>query len=109
MIKNTIINKIKKIPLLILGIILAVKNSIYAVDPNFEACMYGVVSPEIQRSKLIKDFLYYLTIPIILIVGLIVYWKRSKRRKVEKISIIVMLTILAIVIQVLLFWIIQQF
>ena len=105
MIKNKITNKIKTIPLLMLGIVLAIKNTLYAVmmPDNGTICVYGVQTPKYGFNLLrsLKDFFYYLTIPIILIFGLIVYWKRSKQRKLEKICFVIIFAIIAILLQIL--------
>ena len=108
MINNKIINKIKKIPLLMLGIILAVKNTIYAIllPPDYEGSIESEpVHNIIPEPKLITfgNFFYYIIIPIILIVILIPFWKKSTFEKstLKKIIITIMFIIIILCLQFL--------
>ena len=90
-----IISKIKKI-IFSAGIaIMALLRNVYAVDIAFSE-LYGVEDPDETISVLtvILNIVRFIIIPIVLLIGLIIYWKKGKdSNKVKFIGSIVAIVI----------------
>ena len=113
MIKNKITNKIKKIPLLMLGIILTIKSTIYAVAGGSDYISSGetgrITSLTPDKLTIFKRFLFDPILLLILIISTIVYWKHSKKSKLTKVWMIIALVIVTIYFQTFLWMVIFDF
>lgn len=103
--KNKLKKYLLKTTFITTGLLLALKNSIYAIGKfNQVECLYGIPKPEPEPNLLLiflKNLGYYLTIPIIFALGLIFYWKRSKAIKAEKIALTITYVIIGITLVLL--------
>lgn len=102
--KNNIKKIISKTTFITTGLLLVLKNSIYGINTNSTMCLYGIPKPEPEPNLLLiflKNLGYYLTIPIIFTLGLILYWKRSKAMKKEKIVFTIIFVIIGLTLVLL--------
>lgn len=92
----------KKLSLVILGVVIFFRNSIYSVSNESPQILYGVFEPEPEPKfdfiELFKNILTYFVIPAIFVLGLITYWKRSKQEKKKKLDVIISIIIVVIFI-----------
>ena len=63
---------------------------------NVEA-LYGIPDPEPDTYRNIWNIIYRIALPIIFIIGAIIYWKKSKSSKKKKIAMI-LLTLVALIL-----------
>ena len=100
-----ILGKIKKIFIMIEAFFLSICSKVFAVQMTQDdiRVLYGVPTPEIPTQKYqvvitkIWDIMHSFVIPLVLLIGAIIYLRKSPKslkRKIIKIAIIVILTIL---------------
>lgn len=98
-----IFKKMYKI-LMTFGILLvSIKNKVLALTSDYEidvgkfegAPAYGIdYTPKIDYIKIVS----FIAIPIFWIIGIIVYWKKSKEEKKEKIKVLIIVNIIVIIL-----------
>ena len=102
------ISKIKKVVVMAMGVIIALPGKIFAaIEPeNFvkeNQTLYGVRNLELSLSKGIWNIARITIIPIAVLIGLIVYFKKNKSSTKKK----VLVTILTIGIVAIIYCIIN--
>ena len=96
------IKRTKKILMSVIATIMLLPMKITsAIDIKKDTVsMYGV--PEVKKIFSIWDILKIAIIPIILIIGFFIYFKKSKRKTYEK--VLIMIIILLVLLNVVLIW-----
>ena len=91
------ISKIKKVIVLIIGVIIALPSKIYAVFDDQITSLYGVYDPPSPLEEFWKIARYFI-IPIILLIGIIVYLTKKKTSTRNKVLIILAFIIVIAII-----------
>ena len=81
------ISKIKKVVVLIIGTTIALPSKIYAVFDDSISALYGVYEPPNPLEEFWKIARFFI-IPIILLIGIIVYLTKKKTSTRNKVLII---------------------
>lgn len=102
-----IINRLKKIFIMIETFCLSIYTKVFAIAPNTlieidAVALYGVAKP--SPTKMILKITKIFIIPIALIVGLLIYFKKSKSSKKKKLLV----TLGVVAITAMLYWIVSK-
>ena len=82
-----LISKVKKVVVMAMGVIIALPGKIYAVLDDPITALYGVYNPPNPLEEFWKIARYFI-IPIILLIGIIVYLTKKKTSTRNKVLII---------------------
>lgn len=94
--------KLKKITLIIVTFIVTIPSKVFAVRQEWSATLYGVVDPVEQPQKINSlkfnwpGFFQVFTIPIVLLIGSLIYFKKSKKDKKIKLIVTTIILLLAL-------------
>ena len=97
---------LKKIGTIIIGVLLSIKAleiKVYekSISDTLLACDYGIVEP-VQKSSIILKIFTTIAIPIVLLIGLIVYFVKSKSKIWKKILVTISVVVLYIIFRIIL-------
>lgn len=97
---------LKKIVIMIISILLSIKTvsiKVYAkaINDPLLACDYGIVEP-VQKNSIGLKILTTIAIPIVLLVGLSIYFVKSKSKVWKKILVAMWIIVAYIILKIIL-------
>lgn len=98
---------LRKIGKTIIGVLLSIKIfalKVYAnavIDTPLTVCDYGVVEP-VQKTSIIAKIFTTIAIPIVLLIGLIIYLVKSKSKIWKKILVTISVIAIYIIFRIVL-------
>lgn len=97
---------LKKIGIMIIGVLLNIKIlaiKVYAktINDPLLACDYGIVEP-VQKNSIVLKILTTIAIPIVLLVGLSIYFAKSKSKVWKKMLVVIGIIIIYITFAIIL-------
>lgn len=100
-----IVEKIKKGLIGLGAFLLTIPTKVFAADYHDEPSVYGVPNPDVPVSQIFRDIFRNIldicrivVIPLVLIIGIVIYLKKSKSSKKRKIITVIISIAIALVL-----------